>query len=807
MKSLTLFIFLSSIWITTHAQSIIYVDATNTGSQNGQSWSTAYSDLQDAISASSAGDSIFVANGEYYPSIGLAGSTDPRDRAFLIPTGVALFGGFVGNESSITDRSLDSMSLHVTNRTRLSGDIGTLNDDSDNCYHVVVSILSSNSTLVDGFTISDANANGQDSIVVNGVDIFRKYGGGLNLTTSFLTLANCVVRDNVASRGGGGINNNDSDPNIENSTFYSNSVIWNDDQDPNSGGGAMRNDASHPNIYQTTFHGNDCYAAQGGGAIRNENASNPTIDHSRIRDNSTTFGGDGGAGMYNATGSAPNISNCRFLSNYTQEQGGAMYNDNSTPIVSNSLFQSNIGAGGAGAIESDGGSHMELLNCEFFSNSTDGDGGALQNWKSSPSINDCLFVGNHADGDGGAIFNYNECSPWISNSTFRNNSCDENGGAIYNRRDCNPVLTQLLIYDNYAGMDGGGIYTVMSNNAPCSPIATNVTIVRNEAGNSGGGAFDDGMGSSRLKNSIVLGNIAQSNNEIDAPAASAATNVFYSIIGTEYYTFGSNAPTTYSGSVFIDPNNDDFHLSSSSPGINTGDSIYYASSATPDLSAITEDMDGNPRVMGSNIDLGVYEVCPDTLIPEVSISVAPSDSVADSTIVTFSSNANVTSITQYQWLKNGTAISGATDSAYVAQANVDFVDGDLISLKMESNQQCAVANAITFSNEIEMMVYAIADTTDTTNNDTIIGIWENSNTAAFHLYPNPTNYGILTIETDEDQVFKVSIFELTGRMVFTETASARIHQVNVSNLQPSTYAVSVKQSDGSVSTKRLIITR
>jgi hypothetical protein len=489
MKLPALLLFLSSIWIRTYGQSIIYVDANNTGTQNGQSWSTAFSDLQGALTTSAAGDSIFVADGDYYPNSELAGSTDPRDKAFLIPSGVALFGGFVGNESSITDRSLDSMSLHVTNRTRLSGDIGTLNDPTDNCYHVIVSILSSNSTLIDGFTISDANANGQDSIVVNGVDVFRKYGGGLNLTTSFLTLTNCVVRDNVASRGGGGINNNDSDPNIETSTFYFNSVIWNDDQDPNSGGGAMRNDASHPNIYQTAFKGNDCYAAQGGGAIRNENASNPTFDHSRIRDNSTTFGGDGGAGMYNATGSAP------------------------------------------------------------------------------------------------------------------------------------------------------------------------------------------------------------------------------------------------------------------------------------------------------------------------------SDSVADSTIVTFSSNANVTSITQYQWLKNGSAISGATDSAYVAQANVDFVDGDLISLKMESNQQCVVANAITFSNEIEMMLYAIADTTDTTNNDTIIGIWENSNTAEFDVYPNPTNTGMVTFESDEDHVFEVSIFDLTGRMVFAETASARIHHINVSNLQPSTYAVSVKHSDGSVSTKRLIITR
>lgn len=114
-----------------------FVNASNTGTQNGQSWTTAFANLQPAIDTASIGDTIFVAAGTYYPTSIAGGGTNPRDRAFILSSHARIFGGFAGTEASLSDRQSDSVSLHVTNKTTLSGDIGTLNDHTDNAYHVV----------------------------------------------------------------------------------------------------------------------------------------------------------------------------------------------------------------------------------------------------------------------------------------------------------------------------------------------------------------------------------------------------------------------------------------------------------------------------------------------------------------------------------------------------------------------------------------------------------------------------------------------------------------------------------------------
>ncbi|MDA7744558.1 T9SS type A sorting domain-containing protein [bacterium] len=788
---------------TANTQSIIHVDASNSGTQNGTSWATAFDNIQSAISSSSAGDSIFIAGGTYLPSEIIGGGSNSRDKTFHIPSGVLIYGGFAGAENSLSDRDSDSTAIHITNNTTLSGDIGTANDVSDNCYHVIVSTLASSTTVLDGLTISDGNANGSDSIVISGLNIFRNYGGGLNLATSFLTMKNCVIRENLSSRGGSGMNNFDSDPTTEDCAIIMNEVYSNFSQDPNGGGAGMRNDASHPTINNCRISENESYSNQGGGGMRNENGSNPVISNTVFAENYTEDG-DGGAGMYNASGSEPILSDVSFLSNSTENQGAGMYNDSSIPTLTDCLFFDNFAEGGAGAMECDGGSDIFLTDCQFIENSTEGDGGAIQSWQSSPVMNNCLFDGNHADGDGGAIYNYNLCSPWITNSIIRNNTCDGNGGGIYNRRNCNPVLTQLLIYDNYAGIDGGGVYTLESNGQPCSPIATNVTIVRNEAGNSGGGAFDDGQGDSRLRNSIILGNTASSNDEVDAPAATAVTNLFYCIIGDEYFTFGTNTPTTYTGAVFFDPTNDDFHLAANSVGLNAGDSSFYANSATPDISSNSEDINGNPRVMGTNIDLGLYEVCTDTLTPTVSISVSPGDSIQDSTVTTFSSTTNVTSVIQYQWHKNGNNISGENASTYTAVADIDFVNGDDISLSILSNDQCSTPNAITYSNEIVMLVYTIADTTDTTVIDTGVGI-SGISKQDFSIYPNPTQNGSVTVTGNLQIGSEVYIYDLSGRQIRNEIIANETIQIDISKLDAGTYLIKAPLSDGSEASKRLLI--
>jgi Ig-like domain CHU_C associated len=121
----------------------IYVKANATGLNNGTSWTNAYTNLQAALDVA-CGDTIWVANGTYYPTKDATGNsapTDARTKTFKIPTNSVVYGGFVGNETALSQRALPTASLSVSatgvSATVLSGDIGVLNTTTDNTYHVV----------------------------------------------------------------------------------------------------------------------------------------------------------------------------------------------------------------------------------------------------------------------------------------------------------------------------------------------------------------------------------------------------------------------------------------------------------------------------------------------------------------------------------------------------------------------------------------------------------------------------------------------------------------------------------------------
>src|SRR5262249_35445345 len=91
---------------------VVYVNSAAAGSAYGSSWANAYTDLGLAISAAGAGDEIWVARGTYRP----AGAGGSRDATFALKTGVSLYGGFSGSETTREERDW------VANPTVLSGD-------------------------------------------------------------------------------------------------------------------------------------------------------------------------------------------------------------------------------------------------------------------------------------------------------------------------------------------------------------------------------------------------------------------------------------------------------------------------------------------------------------------------------------------------------------------------------------------------------------------------------------------------------------------------------------------------------------
>ncbi|MEI7726587.1 MAG: right-handed parallel beta-helix repeat-containing protein, partial [Bacteroidota bacterium] len=180
---------------------ILYVNQTAIGSNNGSSWANAFTDLQSALNSTCHSKTqIWVAAGIYKPTSG----TD-RGISFAMKNGVALYGGFNGTETSLTERNWK------TNVTILSGDIGTPNDNGDNSYHVFNNSGLNNTAILDGFTISDGRAYGGNP---------NQDGGGMYNYASSPKVNNCIFLNNsVRYTGAGMFNNWYSSPKLVNCSF------------------------------------------------------------------------------------------------------------------------------------------------------------------------------------------------------------------------------------------------------------------------------------------------------------------------------------------------------------------------------------------------------------------------------------------------------------------------------------------------------------------------------------------------------------------------------------------------------------
>ncbi|WP_164490028.1 MopE-related protein [Runella sp. SP2] len=180
-----------------------YVRPGGNDSNTGTSWAQAYQTLQKAIEVAVAGDQIWLASGTYYPTKDNAGTIPGNGqlKTFFINKDIAIYGGFNGTESSLSQRNWR------TNIAILSGDVGTVGDDADNAYHVVYIQGVSAAMRLDGVAVTKGNANGGDANdfsnpAVSGIGggVFVYATGGI---TSAPTINNCRLYDNQASGGGG----------------------------------------------------------------------------------------------------------------------------------------------------------------------------------------------------------------------------------------------------------------------------------------------------------------------------------------------------------------------------------------------------------------------------------------------------------------------------------------------------------------------------------------------------------------------------------------------------------------------------
>jgi hypothetical protein len=187
----------------------IYVKQTAAGGGNGSTWGSSYNNLQTAIDNANSGDQIWVCAGTYKPTkfSDENAVTDPRSRSFMLKGGVAIYGGFSGNENLLNQRN------SALNPVILSGDFNS-NDStswppdssrSENAYHVAVALKQVGLILLDGIVFTGGNANNPSyeqpdngSVIPPGVRPHAE-GSGLLAAWSNLSINNCTFEKNNSS--------------------------------------------------------------------------------------------------------------------------------------------------------------------------------------------------------------------------------------------------------------------------------------------------------------------------------------------------------------------------------------------------------------------------------------------------------------------------------------------------------------------------------------------------------------------------------------------------------------------------------
>lgn len=411
-KACFLMIFILAQFSSAYAV-VRYVKPGSAGTAPYTTWATASNDLQAVINACIAGDEIWIAAGTYKPNrradaLTVITVTD-RNNAFVLKSGVRVYGGFTGTETLLSQRNA------TTNIVTLSGDIGTVGVNTDNCYHVVISAgLSAASTILDGVSIAAGNANASvvvPSVTVNAYSISPRNGGGLYKVASNTDINACTFRRNDAVNAGGGIYETLSAV----TSVYSNCTIT---QNASAGSGGGMYIFSSSCLYQ----------------------------NSSFTDNTAT---GTGAGIYWSGSGSPAFTNCSINSNDAVGEGGGIYFSTGagSPSFRECTIQSNTSGGNGGGISNYCGGTLSLLSTIISGNTAAVTGGGIYNNNSPAAITNCLITGNLANGGAGIWNSFSDAV--IINCTIAGNRSTAQGGGMSNGSS-NPVIQNTIIYGNTA---------------------------------------------------------------------------------------------------------------------------------------------------------------------------------------------------------------------------------------------------------------------------------------------------------------------------------------------------------------------
>jgi hypothetical protein len=247
-----------------------------------------------------------------------------------------------------------------------------------------------------------------------------------------------------------------------------------------------------------------------------------------------------------------------------------------------------------------------LSNCVIINNSAYTDAGGI----SLGTLNNCI-IANNSDtyyGGGAEFSTLNHCLVTNNYSTFGVGGVrgDSGEGPLLNGL---PVVSinNCIVEGNSSGAGYGGAASCILNH--CLIIGNqgdgasgcrifNSTIVSNSVG----------IEACNVRNSVVY------YNDVNYP--SGTYPIFLNSCTTPLPKYGIDYKNEFQNiatePLFIDPAHGDFHLQPNSPCINSGKNAFLTittnqSDLNVPLTVLTNDFDGNPRLVGGTVDLGMYE--------------------------------------------------------------------------------------------------------------------------------------------------------------------------------------------------------
>jgi len=623
-----------------------YVDISRPDdSGDGLSWATARKSLQTALGEAQPGDEIWVVAGEYQPT-----ETLDRTASFFLKSGVGIYGGFAGFETSRSQRDV------MLNETVLCGDLlgndledGSFIGSEENSYHVVVALNVDETAILDGFEVCCGRADGPGF----GADpASQDQGSGINIYDASPRIVDCMIRGNWSANHGA-INDHGIETMVMDCAFEGN-------YSDGFGAGLYVHHHSHTHAMGCVFFENRAAETGGGFYCRSEHGA--MVSGCTFVNNAAQFG----AGAYTDPDSVVFIMDCTFIGNVAEVGGGGVFADISSTtlsgctfeansgglgqkggeggsggsggggawmsagvaVVRDCVFEGNIGSFGAGLYNSDGASVL-VSGCAYLENvATEGAG--LYNLGSVGLITECVFEDNSVTGGvfpvGGGMSNY-FADVTIDRCTYERNGAEFGGGGLY-LEGGSPVVMRSGFYGNIATGPqygwGGGVLSsfattttvrdcVLSGNyadvggGMHNMIFSAATIEQcTFAGNQSGGrdgAFGGGFYNNQDVDVCMKGCVAWGNTP-DALGGIAATVSWSDVEG------GAAGVGNFSSDpLFVDPfgvdgmlgtADDDVRIGAGSPCVNGGDPNDKAAPGETDFG-------GEPRVMGCRIDVGAAE--------------------------------------------------------------------------------------------------------------------------------------------------------------------------------------------------------